>query len=80
MIRIQAGDVTYEGKDAKAIVRQMKKDDWGMPPGAPKRDFEAAVGERVYQATGRNIQTQPADAFLRELADVGLITIEADDA
>lgn len=77
-MRIQTNDgATFTGPDAKAVVRQMRDQQWSAP--VMKRDYMVEVAERVEMLTGERIATTPAETFLNELERVGLVTIEPSD-
>lgn len=65
---------TFEGEDARAVVREMRDSDWHAPD--KKRDYMEQVAERVEGMTGERISTDGAEVFLHELHRVGLIEFE----
>ena len=65
----------FEGRDAKAIVRQMKHADWGAPP--KKQAYMVEVAERLADlGTTQVIRTHDAGLFLFDLAVAGLCRVE----
>lgn len=64
----------FEGRDAKEVVSQMRRDQWAAP--ALKAEYMAEVSDRVEQITGGDIRDDNAEAFLTSLEAEGLITID----
>jgi hypothetical protein len=64
----------FAGRDAKAIVRRMKRDQWHIER-VPKREYMEEVALRVSQTHQRMVRTD-AEGFLLDLADAGLLEFE----
>ncbi len=65
---------TFAGKNPKAVVRAMKRDQWHIEH-VPKRDYIVEVADRVQEMTGTIIRLDPSE-FLFDLQEAGLLEIE----
>jgi hypothetical protein len=76
-MRVRMADgAVFEGEDEKAIVRQMKHDDWSSPP--KKREYMVEVADRIVEMTGKEVRTVNAKAFLTDLVTTGFAAVVPD--
>lgn len=76
-MRVKTNDgATFAGRSPKQIVGAMMREQWNAPEG--KMEYMDEVATRVEQMAGADgiVRRDSAEAFLSDLARLGLVTVE----
>ncbi len=74
MLTVTCNDgAVFTGTDEKDIVRQMKHTDWHAPE--RKGEYMEDVATRIETMTGLKVRWTTAKTFLKDMENIGLVTI-----